>query len=214
MTDGADFRTIIQSGRQLLCFLLLPKCLTERTSRAVSPDWEISRLIKENEEKPEDCIPDLPQNQGARDFLAHAPTKGLWMPLGKEVKVMKCWRCKNYGHRTGDRECPLFISGNTQIEQFRVLHEDPMYGYIKKIPVTMPAVMITLQEKRRRRNVNTAQVERTTQVRRTVEREGKATEKKTDMREAGKIGTWDLVLLAPRTDNTSAPVLKQQELLH
>ncbi|CAH1246323.1 RP9 [Branchiostoma lanceolatum] len=89
-------------------------------------------LIKENEEKPEDCIPDLPQNQHARDFLAHAPTKGLWMPLGKEVKVMKCWRCKNYGHRTGDRECPLFISGNTQIEQFRVLHEDPMYGYIKE----------------------------------------------------------------------------------
>ncbi|XP_078579755.1 uncharacterized protein LOC144863957 [Branchiostoma floridae x Branchiostoma japonicum] len=89
-------------------------------------------LIKENEEKPEDCIPDLPQNQSARDFLAHAPTKGLWMPLGKEVKVMKCWRCKNYGHRTGDRECPLFISGNTQIEQFRVLHEDPMYGYIKE----------------------------------------------------------------------------------
>ncbi|XP_077347740.1 retinitis pigmentosa 9 protein [Lithobates pipiens] len=89
-------------------------------------------LIKEDEPKPEDCIPDLPGNEYARDFLAHAPTKGLWMPLGKEVKVMQCWRCKQYGHRTGDRECPYFIKGNQKIEQFRVAHEDPMYGLLKE----------------------------------------------------------------------------------
>uniref|UniRef100_A0A2K5RWB1 RP9 pre-mRNA splicing factor n=1 Tax=Cebus imitator TaxID=2715852 RepID=A0A2K5RWB1_CEBIM len=46
-------------------------------------------LIKEDETKPEDCIPDVPGNEHAREFLAHAPTKGLWMPLGKEVKVMQ-----------------------------------------------------------------------------------------------------------------------------
>ncbi len=39
-------------------------------------------------------IPDRPENQGAIDFLKSAPTKGLWMPLGKEVKTMQCWRCK------------------------------------------------------------------------------------------------------------------------
>ncbi|KAG8572463.1 hypothetical protein GDO81_012051 [Engystomops pustulosus] len=89
-------------------------------------------LIKEDEPKPEDCIPDLPGNEHARDFLAHAPTRGLWMPLGKEVKVMQCWRCKQYGHRTGDRECPYFIKGNQKIEQFRVAHEDPMYGLLKE----------------------------------------------------------------------------------
>ncbi|XP_029445646.1 retinitis pigmentosa 9 protein [Rhinatrema bivittatum] len=89
-------------------------------------------LIKENETKPEDCIPDVPGNEHARDFLAHAPTKGLWMPLGKEVKVMQCWRCKQYGHRTGDRECPFFTKGNQKIEQFRVAHEDPMYDLIKQ----------------------------------------------------------------------------------
>ncbi|XP_030060306.1 retinitis pigmentosa 9 protein isoform X2 [Microcaecilia unicolor] len=89
-------------------------------------------LIKENETKPEDCIPDIPGNEHARDFLAHAPTKGLWMPLGKEVKVMQCWRCKQYGHRTGDRECPFFTKGNQKIEQFRVAHEDPMYDLIKQ----------------------------------------------------------------------------------
>ena len=62
---------------------------------------------QEKDELPEDCIPDLPENKDAREFLAHAPSKGLWMPLGKEVKVMKCEfkivsaqsssnKCKNY----------------------------------------------------------------------------------------------------------------------
>lgn len=46
--------------------------------------------FQEDETKPEDCIPDVPGNEHAREFLAHAPTKGLWMPLGKEVKVMQC----------------------------------------------------------------------------------------------------------------------------
>lgn len=55
---------------------------------------------KDDEElRPEDTIPDLPENQAAREFLRKAPTKGLYMPLGKEVKVMQCWRCKAYGHR-------------------------------------------------------------------------------------------------------------------
>ncbi|XP_017276136.1 retinitis pigmentosa 9 protein [Kryptolebias marmoratus] len=89
-------------------------------------------FIKEYEEKPEDCIPADPGNEDARNFLAHAPTRGLWMPLGKEVKVMQCWRCKRYGHRTGDRECPFFIKGNQKLEQFRVAHEDPMYDLIRE----------------------------------------------------------------------------------
>lgn len=89
-------------------------------------------FIKEDETKPEDCIPDVPGNEHAREFLAHAPTKGLWMPLGREVKVMQCWRCKRYGHRTGDKECPFFIKGNQKLEQFRVAHEDPMYDIIRE----------------------------------------------------------------------------------
>ncbi|KAJ3608811.1 hypothetical protein NHX12_023944 [Muraenolepis orangiensis] len=89
-------------------------------------------LIKEWEEKPEDCIPESEENEDARNFLASAPTKGLWMPLGKEVKVMQCWRCKRYGHRTGDKECPFFTKGNQKLEQFRVAHEDPMYDLIRE----------------------------------------------------------------------------------
>jgi len=76
-------------------------------------------ITKEDEEAPEDCIPDKPENQAAREFLKIAPTKGLWMPLGKEVKVMQCWRCKAYGHRTGDRECPLRMAGNILLDADR-----------------------------------------------------------------------------------------------
>ena len=35
--------------------------------------------------------------------------------------VFSGWRCKSYGHRTGDRECPMFISGNRDIEKFRMV---------------------------------------------------------------------------------------------
>jgi len=87
-------------------------------------------LVKEKTKKPEDAIPDLPENKSARDFLKIAPTSGLWMPLGKEVKVMQCWRCKAYGHRTGDRECPLRMAGNPEIESARQAREDPMTQYL------------------------------------------------------------------------------------
>ena len=43
---------------------------------------------------------------------------------------MQCWRCKAYGHRTGDRECPLYLSGNLQNEQFLRVMEDPMAGFL------------------------------------------------------------------------------------
>ncbi len=62
-------------------------------------EGEGSSSDEEKVERPEDCIPDLPENQAVREFLKKAPTKGLYMPLGKEVKVMQCWRCKAYGHR-------------------------------------------------------------------------------------------------------------------
>ncbi|EAW94005.1 hCG1744368, isoform CRA_b [Homo sapiens] len=88
-------------------------------------------LIKEDEAKPEDSIPDIPGNEYAREFLAHAPTKGLWLPLGKEVRVMQCWHCKWYGHRTGYKECPFFIKDNQKLQQFRVAHEDFMYDIIR-----------------------------------------------------------------------------------
>jgi len=45
----------------------------------------------DDDDRPEDSIPDLPENSAARDFLKNAPSKGLWLPMGMEVKVMQCW---------------------------------------------------------------------------------------------------------------------------
>lgn len=59
--------------------------------KKMSKKWSL--LLQEHEDKPEDCIPAEPGNEEARNFLANAPTKGLWMPLGKEVKVMQCEYC-------------------------------------------------------------------------------------------------------------------------
>jgi Tfp pilus assembly protein PilX len=70
--------------------------INEKSAEAFLREGE---SLDEKELKPEDAIPDLPENQAAREFLKNAPTNGLFMPLGKEVKVMQCWRCKAYGHR-------------------------------------------------------------------------------------------------------------------
>ena len=42
---------------------------------------------------------------------------------------MQCWRCKQYGHRTGDRECPLNESGNLENEAARRMLEDPLASF-------------------------------------------------------------------------------------
>eukprot|EP01038_Epipyxis_sp_PR26KG_P009118 gene9118-12299_t len=81
-------------------------------------------------ERPEESIPDLPENQKARDFLRKAPKKGLPLPMGVEVKVMQCFRCKAYGHRTNDRECPMRISGNIRLDSERQEREDPMSSFV------------------------------------------------------------------------------------
>ena len=85
---------------------------------------------EQSSERPEDLIPDLPENQAVREFLKTAPRNGLHLPLGKEVKVMQCWRCKAFGHRSGDKECPLRISGNLNAENARIRREDPMNSYV------------------------------------------------------------------------------------
>ena len=39
---------------------------------------------------------------------------------------MQCWRCRQYGHRTGDKECPLYSQGNLLNDSERQAKEDPM----------------------------------------------------------------------------------------
>ncbi|XP_073921434.1 uncharacterized protein isoform X4 [Castor canadensis] len=63
----------------------------------------------------------------SRDGCSHAYLPGVCF-----CYFLQSWRCKRYGHRTGDKECPFFIKGNQKLEQFRVAHEDPMYDIIRE----------------------------------------------------------------------------------
>ena len=38
---------------------------------------ELTHSSQEDETKPENCIPEVPGNEHARELLVHAPTKGL-----------------------------------------------------------------------------------------------------------------------------------------
>ena len=49
---------------------------------------------------------------------------GCLKKLMPQVKVMQCWRCKAYGHRTGDRECPLGKAGNIVLDAERQVDLD------------------------------------------------------------------------------------------
>lgn len=120
----ATSASFIRSGATLPREAVLPKSHEE-----AHPDKDESEVPAT---RPEDSIPDLPENAATREFLAKAPSRGLWMPLGVEVKVMQCWRCKAYGHRTGDRECPLSKTGNVLLDSERRVREDPMGSVIAR----------------------------------------------------------------------------------
>ena len=46
-------------------------------------------------------------------------------PFGVEVRNVRCLRCGNYGHQSGDRECPMkdIIMPN---EESRLKRDDPL----------------------------------------------------------------------------------------
>ena len=54
------------------------------------------------------------------------------------------WRCKRYGHRTGDRECPFFTKGNQKLEQFRVVSSPPQQPPAAGGSATHPGVSLGL----------------------------------------------------------------------
>ena len=50
---------------------------------------------------------------------------GRVKPFAVEIRNVKCARCGNFGHQSGDRECPLKDS-ITAIEEERQKRDDPL----------------------------------------------------------------------------------------
>lgn len=44
------------------------------------------------------------------------------------------WKCKSYGHRSGDKECPNFYSGKKNNEEFRYVSLDHMFCRSAALP--------------------------------------------------------------------------------
>ena len=92
---------------------------------------------------------------------------------------MKCWRCKAYGHRTGDRECPLSLSGNLESDAVRQAREDPMAAYVSSSAGLMAGAPAVDEEKRQRLELLTRLVREIREENRTKkERKRKRKEKK------------------------------------
>eukprot|EP00696_Hemimastix_kukwesjijk_P013840 gnl/Hemi2/27669_TR9151_c0_g1_i2.p2 gnl/Hemi2/27669_TR9151_c0_g1~~gnl/Hemi2/27669_TR9151_c0_g1_i2.p2 ORF type:complete len:128 (-),score=34.72 gnl/Hemi2/27669_TR9151_c0_g1_i2:87-470(-) len=78
---------------------------------------------------------------------------------------MQCWRCKAYGHRTGDRECPLQNAVGTDSDNLRKLIEDPM-------------AMMQKAKQDRKESKKLAKEERTAQLRALLEQDLGSKDKK------------------------------------
>lgn len=76
MNDAAEREIILSKGKKF-----------RREGQESDDSSSDSDCSEEN--RPEDDIPDLPENNAAREFLKNAPSKGLWLPMGVEVKVMQ-----------------------------------------------------------------------------------------------------------------------------
>ncbi|KAK8815117.1 hypothetical protein WA556_007151, partial [Blastocystis sp. ATCC 50177/Nand II] len=83
----------------------------------------------DEEDHPERKIPDIPENKRVRDYLRSQPLTGHGTAFGKAVKVVQCYRCKCYGHRAGDPECPYTETGDIQLELQRRIREDPLHCF-------------------------------------------------------------------------------------
>ncbi|KAK6129817.1 hypothetical protein DH2020_036403 [Rehmannia glutinosa] len=87
-------------------------------------------VVEKKKPRPKDVFGRALPTEEQFEVLKNAPrletgVAGRAKPFGVEIRNVKCLRCGNYGHQSGDRECPLkdAIMPN---EESRLKRDDPL----------------------------------------------------------------------------------------
>ncbi|MED6182398.1 hypothetical protein PIB30_028142 [Stylosanthes scabra] len=106
------------------------------------PDMDHLAEGKKKKPRPKDVFGRPLPTEEEFEILKNAPkletgVAGRVKPFGVEVRNVKCLRCGNYGHQSGDRECPLkdVIMPN---EESRLKRDDPLNAIIAHTDPTEP----------------------------------------------------------------------------
>jgi len=118
-SKGDKQKAKLQSAQAQMNFMYAPP-----------PGWKPPK--KEEEEKMKDKS-HTEQDVEKFPFLKDAPVEGKFTediavrhkPFGIEVRNVKCARCHQWGHQSGDRECPMKDAPNP-IDDSRRAREDPL----------------------------------------------------------------------------------------
>ncbi|XP_057761539.1 uncharacterized zinc finger CCHC domain-containing protein At4g19190 [Arachis stenosperma] len=106
------------------------------------PDKDHLGEEKKKKPRPKDVFGRPLPTEEEFEILKNAPkletgVAGRVKPFGVEVRNVKCLRCGNYGHQSGDRECPLkdVIMPN---EESRLKRDDPLNAILAHTDPTEP----------------------------------------------------------------------------
>ncbi|KAF5752581.1 putative cir [Tripterygium wilfordii] len=101
-----------------------------------------SRTEEKKKPRPKDVFGRALPTEEEFEVLKNAPrletgVAGRAKPFGVEVRNVKCLRCGNFGHQSGDRECPLkdAIMPN---EENRLKRDDPLNAIIAQVDPSEP----------------------------------------------------------------------------
>ncbi|KAL8499558.1 hypothetical protein ACS0TY_022487 [Phlomoides rotata] len=121
------------------------KNLQEQSLDGTTSSMKMETRPPEEEKKkprPKDVFGRALPTEEQFEILKNAPrletgVAGRAKPFGVEIRNVKCLRCGNYGHQSGDRECPLkdVIMPN---EESRLKRDDPLTAILAQTDPSEP----------------------------------------------------------------------------
>ncbi|GFP79376.1 uncharacterized zinc finger cchc domain-containing protein at4g19190 [Phtheirospermum japonicum] len=102
----------------------------------------IPSVVEKKKPRPKDVFGRALPTEEEFEVLKNAPrletgVAGRAKPFGVEIRNVKCLRCGNFGHQSGDRECPLkdAIMPN---EEGRLKRDDPLTAILAQTDCSEP----------------------------------------------------------------------------